>query len=91
MDTQEITTYLIQQDLRQMQLLRLLEKLGFNIENFYLDILTPVAALMDIDENNISDQLAMTYDSFMDEAEKYEITGTGNHLSTLAGIQINNY
>jgi hypothetical protein len=45
---QEIVIYLIKQDLRHIQLLKLLEKLGFDIENFYLDILAPVAELMGV-------------------------------------------
>jgi hypothetical protein len=81
---QEMVIYLIKQDLRHIQLLRLLEKLGFDIENFYLDILAPVAELMGVPEDKISDQLAYVYDSYMNEAENYPITGRGEHLDVLA-------
>lgn len=85
MGNQDLIIYLIQQDLRQIQLLRLLEKGGTDIENFYLDIMTIVGQLMGLPEKEISDQFSLVYNSFMEESVKYEITGTGNHLSILAG------
>jgi hypothetical protein len=85
MDNQDLIIYLIRQDLRQMQLLRQLEKGGMDIELYYSDIMTVVGQMMGLPEKGISDQFAALYNSFMDEAEKFEITGTGNFLSLLAG------
>lgn len=85
MDNQDLVIYLIRQDLRQMQLLRQLEKGGMDIEMHYSDIMTVVGQMMGLPEKGISDQFSAVYNSFMDEAEKFEITGTGNHLTTLAG------
>ncbi len=85
MDNQDLIIYLIRQDLRQMQLLRLLEKGGMDIELHYSDIMTLVGQMMGLPEKGISDQFAAVYNSFMDEAEKFEIDGTGSKLSILAG------
>lgn len=84
MDNQDLIIYLIRQDLRQMQLLRLLEKGGMDIEMHYSDIMTVVGRMMGLSEKGISDQFSGLYNSFMEEAEKYEITGTGSHLTRLA-------
>jgi len=85
MDNQDIITYLIRQDLRQMQLLIKLERGGMDIENYYLDIMTIVGVMMGLPEKGISDQFSGVYNSFMEESEKYEITGRGDNLSILAG------
>lgn len=85
MDNQDLIIYLIRQDLRQMQLLRQLEKGGMDIELHYSDIMTVVGQMMGLPEKGISDQFAAVYNSFMDEAEKFEIDGTGSKLTILAG------
>lgn len=85
MDNQDLIIHLIRQDLRQMQLLRQLEKGGMDIELHYSDIMTVVGQMMGLPEQRISDQFAGVYNSFMDEVEQYEITGTGSHLTILAG------
>lgn len=84
MDNHDLVIYLIRQDLRQMQLLRQLEKGGMDIEMHYSDIMTVVGQMMGLPEKGISDQFSGLYNSFMEEAEKYEITGTGSHLTALA-------
>jgi hypothetical protein len=85
MYNQDLIIYLIRQDLRQMQLLRQLEKGGMDIELHYSDIMTVVGQMMGLPEKSICDQFSGLYNSFMEEAVKYEITGTGSHLSLLAG------
>lgn len=85
MDNQDLIIYLVRQDLRQMQLLRQLEKGGMDIELHYSDIMTVVGQMMGLPEKGISDQFSAVYNSFMDEAEKFEIDGTGSKLSILAG------
>jgi hypothetical protein len=85
MDNQDLIIYLIRQDLRQMQLLRQLEKSGMDIELHYSDIMTVVGVMMGLPDKGISDQFSAVYNSFMDEAEKFEIDGTGSKLTILAG------
>ena len=67
-----------------MELLRLLKKGGMDVEIHYSDIMTVVGQMMGLPEKGISDQFSGLYNSFMDECEKYEMNGTGSHLTTLA-------
>jgi hypothetical protein len=84
MDHQNLIIYMIKQDLRQMQLLKQLQKVGMDVEPHYSDIMTVVGRMMGLAEKGISDQFSGLYNSFMEEADKYEMNGTGSHLTILA-------
>lgn len=83
-ELQSLLTHLILQDLRHHQLILLLESEGRDTELHHLDILSTVAALMGLPEQEITDQFAGIYTSYLEEAGRYEVTGRGDSLLHLA-------
>lgn len=83
-DLRTLTTQVILQNLRNAQLLLRLEKEGQDMDDYFLDLLTPIGLLMGLAPGEISDFFVEVYALYIDRSEEYPVTGRGEALKPLA-------
>ncbi|WP_109830333.1 hypothetical protein [Reichenbachiella versicolor] len=85
MEQEKLIIQLIQQDLKHNQLTQGLIQIGLDHGGDYdLDILSIVAKLMGVPEENIDNRWIDIYVSFMCEAHKVAVLASGENLIPLA-------
>lgn len=85
MENRNLIINLIQQDLKHNQLTQSLLHIGLDQAGEHdLDILSIVAKLMGVPEDNIGNRWIGIYVSFMCEAHKKELSARGENLISLA-------
>jgi hypothetical protein len=71
---EDLIVSLIQQDLKHNQLTTGLRNVGLEPDVHCLEIIEVVARLMGVEKDNVTDQWAETYFSFMDQAHQFKIS-----------------
>lgn len=85
MDNKDLILQLIHQDLKHNQLTGGLRQLGFDEFGLHsLNLMSIVARLMGMPEEESQDLWDNVYVSFLDEAHQYKVTDLGEELKPLA-------
>jgi hypothetical protein len=85
LNSKELITRIILQDLKHNQLIKGLRDLGFDDSGVYsLDLLSIVAGIQEIPEESLSEQWVAIYQNLMDKATSLPVSALGTELRELA-------